>query len=1327
MSLESFEYKRKGEKLLNLEVEFCDPFLFRDPFCVGFGFLMMGFVVEHFSYLIEADDPIREKNCYGHAKLISFYCLPNRLFQSLKGLHLVTALLCILFCFAMCGPMAKWNRQMSELDRMMEPLEYEEFGSYVRDSYRTGAFDFLVGDSSVEVNSPSKAVCANSGIFCFPSILPTFSAEDDTKVFEEFGPHDMLESNSKWLSDCGAFWLLDGKAVSCSFSSGNEPSRDNRNCGDCASCRGEVLKLHEQHNVLDENFEQDPLATVSSLDVKISPPFLDWGQNYMFSPSLATLTVTNEHNDGNLYIYELFSADKQFYTCNFSKVLLGPGDATSVSVVFLPQQLGSLSAHLVLQTSSGGVLIHVRGVANESLYGIKALVGLGISAAGRWSEKLSLHNPFDDALLVKEVSAWISVSSGNSSQSIIAVCKMDGSQGRHDFSALLSSGESLDIKTDGVDLPLLRIKPHKSWEVYPHNTEPIIELDIFSDTKTKIIGSFHVNLQSSLQDQVDTIFVPLDLEMHGKMAYSGAISSVSVSLEPLAPCDSSGKIAVALSLRNGAEYSLSVVKVSEDIESAKKFDIKYMEGLLLFPGSVTQIAVVTYTRPRINLMEPPHEMPNLDLKCKLLVLTNDSGSPEIVIPCQDVVHTCSRHQPASYVGCKHQPDISRSSSRIKLNALEASDADEVILANWRSQRTRSGMSVLDDDEVLFSTIPVRSLSRKWITVKNPSHQPILMQLILNSGVIIENCRALDNFQRPFTRYFVSDESTASTEYGFSIPETAITESYIHPFGSASLGPVVFHPSNRCGWRSSALIRNNLSGVEWLPIRGFGGSYSLVLLEGSEPIHNLEFRLDIPIPLDISPPKLLLHMKDIYAACSQTLLKELYAKNTGDLPLEVRRIEVSGAECGLDGFMVHNCRSFSLEPGESKQLLISYQTDFSAAVVHRDLELALATGFLRIPMKVSFSFHTISLCRKSFVWLLLKKLLAVVLIAASVTFVGFSLILPQVMALGSQDYLFKTENVTIIRTKKLQRSSKFSVMVRSVEKDEASKPSFVGRYPDCLSVAQGHVQNEAQLFANSLNIVETSCLIEAPQTGNLTVKVGRDKGKRLRKRKGAGTNAGLLTGLLEVSSSQSGNSTPSSPLSPAINHVMEVRNLFANSALQNHEKEQISAAHSEGTQLDFSAKSNFSQPQITLPKISTRKSVLLSSATFPSTTQRGPGPGPFNPSLFSLSASASTTPHARAPGSNLYKEKTIVEKRANSRDEFTYDIWGNHFYGFHLGERADKFSTIIPSPSGVESQSFFARGPQVLMQNSQIRSAPLVPKMSHCDVTPPLFTKNITDK
>lgn len=682
--------------------------------------------------------------------------------------------------------------------------------------------------------------------------------------------------------------------------------------------------------------------------------------------------------------------------------------------------------------------------------------------------------------------------------------------------------------------------------------------------------------------------------------------------------------------------------------------------------------------------------------------------------------------------------------------MERAEADEFVLGNWKSQGAQNGLSVLEDQEILFPTIQVGTHRSKWITVRNPSPQPVMMQLILNTAEIIDECKGTDGLlQPPSAGSVVHSKSARPTRYGFSISDSGLTESYVPPYGRASFGPIFFHPSDRCSWRSSALIRNNLSGVEWLSLRGSGGSLSLVLLEGSELIETVEFNLNLLVRLNITPPD----MKETTSICSQTLFKELYAKNTGDLPLEVKSIEVSGTQCRLDGFIVHTCAGFSLEPGESTKLLISYQTDFSAAMVHRDLELALASGILAISMKASLPVCVMNLCKKSLFWMRLKKLSVAILFVASLLFLALSCLYVQMTAFGSHDFFYRIEKNSITAIRDAGKSShaqhnqsKFSVpqeMRRLLTAGERKtfQPSLSeysdgqngvveqdvstqGKWPrkenhknsNCSSDVLNGVQSS---LPSKSAVIENSNAVEECKADNLTVRTGKEKGKRRRKRKGAGA---VLSGHLEVSSSQSGNSTPSSPLSPVMSVVpnrawllspeadlpYESKNSFPRTTDQFPEKSRVpkSPPTVKGLESQAPVKCHsysqhlYSPEQQSAPRPGASKPILLPSATFPSASRTAPSRLCTSPSLASISKIA---PCARAPGSKLSNQKSANGDQAGVRDEYTYDIWGDHLSGLGLVGRSKDVSGLNLSAAENNSDSFFVRGPQTLVPNSQSRS------------------------
>ncbi|TYJ08133.1 hypothetical protein E1A91_A11G053600v1 [Gossypium mustelinum] len=1303
--------------------------------------------------------------------------------QPVKAFQFFLVLSCTLFCLITCEPCA--------VSGMPKTDEYEGC-EYYGDAHHVGFQETIIDSTHSQSDMGTfttrlsvERVCSDSHSFCFPSTLPGFLTEESTlevgglevsrsqsdsaSSFAEQSNLRVQASNSSWLSDHSMFKLLNGRTVSCSvyskagiheFSSINT---DGANQNDI-SCKGPLLSQKSTSVRMEKNKEVTKLSSfdgLSSPNVEINPPIMDWGHKYLFLPSVAYLTVANTCNDSILHIHEPFSTNIQFYPCNFSEVLLGPGEVASICFVFLPRWVGLSSAHLVLQTSSGGFLVQARGFAVESPYEIQPLVSLDIPSSRQLSKNLSLFNPFDETLYVEEITSWISVSLGNSAHHTEAVCSVENFKG-YNGQSLLGAEDWLVMNSDKYGFPIMAMRPSRKWEINPLSRETIVEIDLSPESEGKVFGAFCMQLQRSSQDSTDIIMVPLEVDLGTKASYIDHASSLSVSLDGLVPNDGSGTVFVAISLKNFAPYVLSIVKIDE-VADAKVFHIKYVEGLLLYPGAVTQVAVIACTKLSSEVHDSSFEVSNMINSCKLLLMTNESISPQIEVSCEEIIHVCVEHQENLSMAYEHQSEIVKSGNtstgtlRVGMQlasgakVLQTAEVDELILANWKSQGASGGMSVLDDQEVLFPMVQVGSHCSKWITVKNPSMQPVVMQLILNSGEVIDECMSQDIFVKPPSGSLVHNSSTIPMRAGFSLGESAQTEAYVHPNGRASFGPILFHPSNRCGWTSSALIRNNLSGVEWLSLRGYGGSISLVLFEGSEPIQGVEFILNLPTSLNISPLQMLFHMEETSYACSQPFSKELYAKNTGDLPLEVKSIEVSGRKCVGYGFMVHSCEGFSLEPGESTKLLISYQPDFSAGMVHRDLELALATGIFVIPMKATLPLHMLNLCKKSAFWMWLKKLSIAILLSASLLFLLFCFVFHQAMILGSQDCFYKSEKNPISTTRsggkcsRDQRNGRFSMsaevdgLLSSVEGAKSLKEASNGRFPN------DHVRNKEERFTNRNakltpeNDSEVNSFLdpqreislpslpsksagavnpdtkEAPQTGNLTIRIGKDKGRRRRKRKGG------FKELIEVSSSQSGNSTPSSPhsptsvasnrtwpLSPDVEQSIESRNPFTHLANQICEKgkvpQPISKANVLGPKISVEHVSNnwySSQEQPRIPRQNVSQPVLSYSATFPCASRATASTRSSSSPLASMSVIA---PCARAPGSKLSDQKIIkAERKGRMEDEYTYDIWGDHFSGLHLNGSSRDVVAVNSSTTENNSDSFFVRGPQTLMEKSQPRS------------------------
>ncbi|KAL1809906.1 hypothetical protein ACET3Z_026896 [Daucus carota] len=1283
----------------------------------------------------------------------------------------VFKLLFTLFCIVNAGPCATSKEKNSVKCDACGPYS-ENFKVHYDDDFAADVdTQILSGNSAAQLSLEN--VCSNSNLFCFPSTLPGFLSEDKIADSADLKDSELQldditsthgKSNATWASNVDSYKLLNGRVVSCSLNSlvGDHDNLCHQD--DITSCRGTLFDRRAAGNENSAKIKSD-ISDGGSLQVEISPPLLDWGQNYLYRPSLAFVTVTNTHSNGILNVYEPYSTSSQFYPCNFSERTLGPGEAASFCFVFLPTNLGVSSAQLILQTSFGGFLIQASGFANESPYGIEPLLDLDRSSGRRLKKNLSFFNPFEETLYVEEVIAWISFSSGSTSHLTKAICSINSLQDHAGISDP-SVQKWVGKKLSQVDMPEIVMRPHRKWEVAPQSTEIIIDID-FQHSEGKIFGALCMQVLRSSVEKADILMVPLEAEDGITSTYGDHTNPVSVSLEALLPCDDSGTVLAALSLGYNVPHLLKVVKISAVGENAQSLLFKYVEGLIIFPGTVTQVAAVTYAPVVDQSNKLESEVTNLSMNCKVLVTTNDSSNPQIEVPCSDIISICSGHS-SDHLHEDVDTDLDIQ-PRSQLKALEMAQADELVLLNWRSHGRSRDMSVLEEHEVLFPMVEIGSHQSQYITVKNPSHLPVVMQLILNSGEIIDDCRDSNGILRPS---LVHSKDITPARYGFSIANNAVTEAFVHPNGRATFGPILFQPSSRCWWKSSALVRNNLSGVEWLSLQGFGGSLSLVLFEGSYPVHRIEFDFNIPSIFNLSSSGML--NANNRSACSQPYLKEFYAKNTGELILEVSKIEISGARCELDGFLVHACKGFALQPNESKKLVISYQSGFSAAIIQRDLQLALSTGILVIPMRASLPTSMLHVCKRSLLWTRVKKYWLLVVVASSLMLLIVPRIGSLVLSSYSQNHLFSGRKCPIPTlshrgncsfwncnhrdSSKFTLPAKLSGFLRLLGREalvtESGARCSDGQYIEPEqggTVTSGNLASgnssqkrcvvnphkESKLGVSLLSksvALENSAMQDVSESEKLTVKVGKDKGKRRRKKKGSTSG---LTGQPEVSSSQSGNSTPSSPLSPLtplnsrkscskspdVDPCLEVKSPFANprhKKIPGPETSLKSNMSDRSGSVKYGNNSSSLNSTVKSPTPSPRPRrvatpVLLPSATFPSA-------GKSSPSMFTATPLPSSTspiaPHARAPGSKLGDQRVVrTQDQKKTEDTFQYDIWGDHLFGVHRmlksGEVytksrfAAKSEPRFPSTSESgfasksDSNSFFVRGPQIIAPNSQV--------------------------
>ncbi|KAI4385110.1 hypothetical protein MLD38_003170 [Melastoma candidum] len=1260
----------------------------------------------------------------------------------------VNTLLCIFFCIVASGPSSVLSVPgKSHGNYPSGPLKDNHVSASPNAMFNH--HDASYPPENLEVLTACGNLGKNSEMFCFPSTLRGISSErhnnvEVTSLAKSFNDHMLIEVGagqptlrSSWSWDHGMSILVDGRTVMCTLNSvenidefsyirGNHSSTAYQN--DISSCRGPILNQNSA------TFSTEDTEIPKSVpDVEISPPVLDWGETYLYSPSLDFITLTNNLKDSSLRVHQPVSMDTQFFPCNFTEVVLGPGEVLSICFMFLPKSLGSSSTHLILQTSSGGFLLQAKGYATDSPYGIQPLLGLNVSSGGSWRKDLSLSNPFDESIQVEELTIWLSV--GKDAHQVEATCSLQEFSGARDLSMVVQDWYLVRMNPCESSLQMA-LRLHRNWEVSAKSSENIFDLDISFSSSGTVLGALCMQLTRLSQHTADVIMIPIEAEIDITPTMNDATTFIMVSLERVENSEP-GCGSVAISLRNSGRSVLKVHEISESAGSGI-FHIKQTGGLLLFPGTVTRVAIVACTHCSGEALESAQEMTKVDKNCKLLVQTNDSMTSRTEIPCLDIIHVCrggnSQFEYSKLLinrmGHEGEQTVSVDHTSA-FKALETAYLDElVVLRNWKSQGSDIDSSVLDEDEVFFPTIAVGTHHSKWITAHNPSHQPVIMQLLLNTGEIIDKCRdEIDGLaELVYSGRSLPSKSAIRIQDGFSLAENAITEAIVQPFSKVSLGPLIFHPLQRCEWRSSVLVRNNLSGVEWLLVHGSGGLRALTISESAKPAQEIEFDLESSdtIDLDLSSTK----------SCSRPLMKVLRIMNSGDLTLEVRSIRISGTDCELDGFVVHNCLHFSLRPGESTELKVSYQSKYSASFVRRDLELALASGIFVLPLRATIPIKVTKECRRSIFWSRAKKIFKAILVVAPCGFFVFCCFYPQAFGLCAPPYCFCRSNEETIpatahkvaKSSKGQHSKKYSKLMSSTKAKQhlpstaIDEKSLLLRLDDDVNDGSGELRIQRMDTQSGLEKSGTVLLTtekpaeqekspsnmgdvinsnaEGPTLpSNLTVIIGNEKGRRRRKRKGAGSG---LSALIDVSSSHSGNSTPS-PLSPVSSTTLSPQRTWPklNDVEQCLETKIHKPPTPEPVKNICSHKPviTLDQPSVPPPTARPRtvlKPVLQPSATFPCSSNQ-------------LLSRARLAPHSRAPGSRLCSERVHAmeenpKKASVGVTELTYSIWGDHFSVIDLidkGGLMDDDNTVSLSGGMVDvdsasGDSFFVRGPPALL-------------------------------
>uniref|UniRef100_A0A4W3JVH8 Transmembrane protein 131 n=1 Tax=Callorhinchus milii TaxID=7868 RepID=A0A4W3JVH8_CALMI len=267
--------------------------------------------------------------------------------------------------------------------------------------------------------------------------------------------------------------------------------------------------------------------------------------------------------------------------------------------------------------------------------------------------------------------------------------------------------------------------------------------------------------------------------------------------------------------------------------------------------------------------------------------------------------------------------------------------------------------------LIFPLTNTNSTSEQELILENPAEAPVFAQLLplaLEWGIsnIHFSCTFVHMKSNSKPNLFCFQTSSVKTFSGFIEGPTRqpVLNIILKP-GEKRTVTVKFTPVHNKTVMSLIIIRNNLTVVDAAMVQGQGTTESLKLAgKQPGPGSSLRFKITEASLKDCSDK---MKMKEP----NFTLKRIFKVENTGQLPVFVKSMEISGYICEGYGFKVVNCQEFALKPNASKDIIVLFTPDFTASRVIRELKLITAGGseFVFV-LNASLPYHMLATCAEA---------------------------------------------------------------------------------------------------------------------------------------------------------------------------------------------------------------------------------------------------------------------------------------------------------------------------------------------------------------------------
>ncbi|XP_078401282.1 transmembrane protein 131 isoform X1 [Cetorhinus maximus] len=276
-------------------------------------------------------------------------------------------------------------------------------------------------------------------------------------------------------------------------------------------------------------------------------------------------------------------------------------------------------------------------------------------------------------------------------------------------------------------------------------------------------------------------------------------------------------------------------------------------------------------------------------------------------------------------------------------------------------------------DLIFPLTNTNNTSEKELILENPADVPVFAQLLplalypnpsFVADVLMERLHLGKhaNLDTKTFEFKIVSNHTSPVKSSSGFVEGSARQSVLNVIlksGERRAVTVKFTPVHNRTVMSLIIIRNNLTVVDAVVVKGQGTTESLkVAGKHPGPGSSLRFKINEALLKDCSDK---MKMKEP----NFTLKRVFKVENTGQLPVLVKSMEISGYICEGYGFKVVNCQEFALKPNASKDIIILFTPDFTASRVIRELKLITAGGsqFVFV-LNASLPYHMLATCAEA---------------------------------------------------------------------------------------------------------------------------------------------------------------------------------------------------------------------------------------------------------------------------------------------------------------------------------------------------------------------------